>query len=348
MWIDYLLTLIIPLTSVIIWEGKNKLQNNADELFSKDYTTVLKGVCCIIVVMVHVKGAYQNILQDTIGSFGFVCVTLFFMVSAYGMQRSVERKPNYLRHFWRNRLLALLIPCLLINICFYLINRLSGGNASVKTLLHINNYVVVLLGYCLWFYLVMKAKEWLKIQHTWMTDLLLATGVILSSLYSYYSVKPGVVSAELGWCYERWGLVWGLLMYRFLPIIKQWLVGSRMKKLILFSFLALVVGVAYLKYKDVYFYGEYLLKITLGIVIITWMLLLTVKRKYGNRISLYLGNISYEVYLSHGMVMSVLASFCPQLSSGMFIFITYLVTILFSMGIYSISSRLVKKWRYVS
>ena len=84
-------------------------RNDAEDLFSKDYTTVLKGICCIIVVMVHVKDGFQNPLQDAIGSFGFVCVTLFFMVSAYGMQLSVEHKADYLRHFWRNRLLSLLV-----------------------------------------------------------------------------------------------------------------------------------------------------------------------------------------------------------------------------------------------
>lgn len=295
--------------------------------------------------MVHVSTAYQNPIQDAIGSFGFVCVTLFFMVSAYGMQQSVERKSNYLQHFWRNRLLALLIPCLLINVCFYLINIFIGRDIHISKLIHINNYVVVLLGYCVWFYLVMKCKEWLKIRKLWVTDLLLIAGVAFSSLYSYYSAGSSGVSADMGWCYERWGLVWGLLMHRFFLLIKDWTVSYRIGKFVLFSVLALVCGVCYLKFKDVYFYGEYLLKIILGVVIIVWMLLLTVKRKFGNRLSLYLGDISYEVYLSHGMVMSILVLLCPHLSSGMFIFTTYLITLLFSIGVHAVSSRLVKRWR---
>ena len=342
--IDYLLTSFFLLISVI-GGGKSKAVNHADDLFSKDYTTVLKGICCIVVVMVHVKGAYQNALQDTIGSFAFVCVTLFFMVSAYGMQQSVERKSNYLQHFWRNRLLALLTPCLLINVCFYLINKLIGRDVSIDTLAYIDNYVVVLLGYCIWFYLVIKSKEWLGIRKVWVTDLLLVIGVAISSIYSYLSATSGVVSAEMNWCYERWGLIWGVLIYRFFPIIKAWTINQRVKKFIFFSLLALITGLLYLKFKEAYFSGEYLLKIFLGAVIIVWMLLLTVKRKYGNRLSLYLGNISYEVYLSHRMVMSLLVFLVPQQSSGLFIFSTYLVTILFSMGVHAVSSRLVKRWR---
>ena len=342
---DYLLTIFFLLISVIIGGGKSKPQDHADELFSKDYTTVLKGICCIVVVMVHIREGYQNPLQDAIGSFAFVCVTLFFMVSAYGMQQSVERKVDYLRHFWRNRLLALLIPCLLVNVSFYLINRMMNETASLGTLVHINNYVVVLLGYCLWFFIVMKVKEKLHIQQHWVTDLMLVGGVVLSSLYSYFSATPGVVSAGMGWCYERYGLVWGLLLYRFLPLVKHWLVNRRLGKFVLFSLLSLLIGVAYLKFKGVFFYGEYMLKIVLGGVIIVWMLLLTVKRKYGNRISLYLGQISYEVYLSHGFVMSVIIMLFPGLSSGQFIFFTYVITILFSILVHAAGNRLVKRWR---
>lgn len=267
------------------------------------------------------------------------------MVSAYGMQQSVEHKTGYLQHFWRNRLLSLLIPCLLINICFYLIDIALGIKVPTKALIHINSYVFVLLKYCLWFYLVMKGKELLNIRKTWITDILLAGGVMLSSIYSYLSIQPGQVSADLDWCYERYGLVWGLLFYRFLPVIKDWLLSHRIRKFILFSLLSLIAGVGYLKFKTVFFYGEYLLKVVLGIIIIIWMLLLTVKRKYGNRISTYLGNISFEVYLSHGMVMSVLVFLYPQLSSGTFIFLTYSITILISIGIHSISNKLVRSWR---
>lgn len=267
------------------------------------------------------------------------------MVSAYGMQQSVERKVDYLRHFWRNRLLALLIPCLLINVSFYLINRMMNETASLGTLVHINNYVVVLLGYCLWFFIVMKVKEKLHIQQHWVTDLMLVGGVVLSSLYSYFSATPGVVSAGMGWCYERYGLVWGLLLYRFLPQVKHWLVNRRLGKFVLFSLLSLLIGVAYLKFKGVFFYGEYMLKIVLGGVIIVWMLLLTVKRKYGNRISLNLGQISYEVYLSHGFVMSVIIMLFPGLSSGQFIFFTYVITILFSILVHAAGNSLVKRWR---
>ena len=114
--LNYVLTLIVPLIAIILGTINGKKKEDAQDLFSKDYTSVLKGICCIIVVMVHIRDGYMNPLQEAIGSFGYICVTLFFMISGYGMQLSFEKKTDYLHHFWRNRLLALLVPCFLINV----------------------------------------------------------------------------------------------------------------------------------------------------------------------------------------------------------------------------------------
>lgn len=296
--------------------------------------------------MVHVVPQYTNLLQDTISSFGYICVTLFFMFSAYGMQLSVEYKKNYLNNFWRNRLVSLLIPCFLINICAYvLVSLLKNSLSSTYLLYKINNYVLVLLQYCLWFYFVMQCKRIFKINKTWIIDGVLIAGVMGSSLILYFTSSEGVVSARIGWCYERYGLIWGLLLYRFLSSFRFWLTEKRTLKIIVFFLLSLILGVAYLKFKTVYFYGEYFLKIVLGAVIIIFMLLATVGRQYGNKLSFFLGNISYEVYLSHGIIMGILATVLPEVSSGLFIVLSYCCILLFSALIHSVSSKLVNYWR---
>lgn len=73
-----------------------------------------------------------------------------------------------------------------------------------------------------------------------------------------------------------------------------------------FGVLSLVLGVAYLYFKTVFFWGEYLLKVVLGVVLITLLFILSSKRTLGNRVADYLGDISYEVYLSHGFTPNCL------------------------------------------
>lgn len=106
--------------------------------------------------------------------------------------------------------------------------------------------------------------------------------------------------------------------------------------------LSLVFGIAYLSFKPVFFYGEYLLKIVLGLIIIIFLFTLSSQRKFGNRTINFLGEISYEVYLSHGFIMLLLKTFIPQLSSGLFVLMTVILTIGFSTIVHYIDKPIVK------
>ena len=338
----YLLTLLAPL-----FFGGNTLLNSklqSGYFFSKDYTTILKGLCCIIVIYVHVKSPYDNVLQDAIGSFAYVCVTIFFLISAYGMMMSVERKKNYLKHFWRNRLISLLIPCLLVNI-------IAMGLGCVKNecdfsiLWNLNSYVAVLLQWCVWFYIVELLKKHFFPTNNVLTDSILIAGVLVSSLYNYFFIVVEV-SAEAGWCFERVGLVWGVILYRYFDRIVEWMDKSRMVKVMVLGVLSVISGVAYLKFKMVFFWGAYLLKITLGLVLILLFFTVTSNRIYGDKMSWWLGSVSFEVYLSHHMVMSAIENWLPKgVSSGMFIFFTVLITLVFSTIIHFMGKRIVNRLR---
>ena len=126
---DYILTALVPVALTLCVLYGNKRTGKQDSFMDKEFTRVLKGACCIIVILVHIPSAYSNKLQDDIGSFAYICVTLFFLMSAYGMNFSANRKPDYLRHFWRNRLSALLVPQFIINICAYasVLTNVTGG-----------------------------------------------------------------------------------------------------------------------------------------------------------------------------------------------------------------------------
>ena len=339
----YLLTLLAPLLG-----GGNSFYCSKlaqGHFFSKDYTTVLKGLCSLIVIYVHVREPFCNTLQDAIGSFAYVCVTLFFLVSSYGMMLSVERKKEYLRYFWRNRLIALLIPAFLINVVSFGLGFINRGTNTISILFFLNEYVAVLLQWCLWFYIVMWCKKRWFPKKKILTDWILITGVIISSLCIYLFVN-GENYALTGWCFERMGLAWGVLLYRYFNTIVDWMDEHRLIKVIILTLLGLILGIAYLKYKPVYFWGEYLLKIILGVTLIALLFSATSNRQFNDKISLWLGNVSYEVYLSHGIVMSSLALWLPtSIDSGLFILMTVIVTLILSTIVHSIGKRIVNKLR---
>ncbi len=343
MFQTYLLTLLSPLLG-----GGNALVHSKpqdNQFFTKDYTTVLKGLCCLIVIYVHVKPPFDNALQDAIGSFGYVCVTIFFLISAYGMMLSAERKEDYLHNFWRNRLVSLLIPAFLINVVSFCLDIVNKNTYTFSALYHLNGYVAVLLQWCLWFYIVMLCKKKWFPENNRLTDIILIAGVIVSSLILYFWVYSGN-SAGAGWCFERIGLIWGVLLYRYFDQFVLWMSKSRLAKIAILTIVGGMLGIGYLKFKLVYFFGAYLLKIILGVAIILLLFTATSNRKFGDKISLWLGNISYEVYLSHGIVMATLATWLfENVNSGVFILLTVLVTLTLSTIVHSIAKPIVKLLR---
>ena len=331
---DYILTLLVPIALVFCVLWGNKRVKNQDAFMNKDFTKVLKGACSIIVILVHIPLAYQNKVQNGIGSFAYVCVTLFFLMSAYGMNFSSKKNPNYIKHFWRNRLSALLIPQFVLNVFIFSVSCLTSAERvnNPAHLISINSYVLVLLQYCFWFYILSLGKRFYGEKTFY---LLLILGVAVSSLVAYFCFDAD------GWCYERWGLVWGVFLSLFLPQVRQF-VRAKTNKILLWGMLSLVFGIAYLSFKPVFFYGEYLLKIVLGLIIIIFLFTLSSQRKFGNMTINFLGEISYEVYLSHGFIMLLLKTFIPQLSSGLFVLMTVILTIGFSTIVHYIDKPIVK------
>lgn len=202
--------------------------------------------------------------------------------------------------------------------------------------------MLVLLEYCLWFWLASLGRRWYGAKTA---NLLLIGGVVVSSLASYFTYYPSTESsARAAWPFERWGLVWGVLLFWLFPKVKQ-MVSPTMVKTIVACVLCLVLGVAYLKFKTEFFWGEYLLKIVLGVVIITFLFILSSKRTFGNKAAFFLGGISYEVYLSHGFIMRVLDDVCPSLVSGVYILLTVMLTIVFSTVIHYAGKPIVRMIR---
>ena len=213
---------------------------------------------------------------------------------------------------------------------------MNGG--VIQRLCRLNNYVVVLLEYCLLYYIVVSICQKAKAKKE-VIDLILIAGVVISSVIMYFFFDGD------DWCWERWGLVYGILIYRFYPRVIVWFDHKRTIKIGTFLVLSLIAGAAYLKYKPVFFYGGYLLKLVLGIFIIALLFAATSNRTWGNKVITFLGAISYEVYLSHGFIMHVLGNH-TNLPSGMFVLLTVASTIIFSWLIhFYISKPLVKKFR---
>lgn len=315
------------------------------ELLSKDFSNFLKGVCCLVVIMVHIPSSYQNTIQDLIGSFAYVCVTIFFMISAYGMLYCSRQKDgNYLLPFWQNRLASLLVPCIGVNLFIFVISSILTHPASVYSIIKINGYIVALLQWCLIFYIVEYARVYFGVSNR-IADITLSTSVVAMSLCFY------VVESKIGnmttWPYERMGLLWGLLLYRYQKKISGFIHKKLKLKIIIQFFVSVLLGLIYIRYKYIFFWGEFLLKIILGLALISVIISFGkfVKINYNLGVVKWLGAISFVVYLSHYDIMCIIDDCSTNLTSWEFIILTYVSTIFVASILTPLFKKIVKSLR---
>ncbi len=310
-----------------------KLCKEKEYFFSPEYTKCLKGIMCIVVVLVHIPQEYSNTIQDAIGSFGYICVTLFFLFSAYGLMYSVENKKDYIKKFPRNRLLVLLIPFFISNILSILtkIGEISVEDAILGAIgLNSVSFVMVLIVYYILFYLINRFIKNKTIKYIVL--------IFLPIIYSALNYKFGWDR----WCVEELGLSYGIILYLvFNKYIKRLSINTIIKTVLL-GIISAILGILYLKFKNVNICGDYLLKIVLGIAIILFVFAFTYIFRIKNKLLLKLGSISYEVYLLHGIAMYLIQK-TTTTQSWIYIYLTIFLTVVFAYILNKFCSILIKR-----
>lgn len=333
----FLMILLTILFIVVALYGCVYNRDGQNNFWSVDYTKTLKGLFCIIVVLVHIPLPYQNTIQDMIGSFGYIGVTFFFMSSAYGLKYGVVNKKNYLNSFWENRGLAIVIPAITVNIVSLIVNiiyKQSIEKPIIYFILSIDNWVTILLLYYVVFWILYKFFPTYKYK-----DIIVCMFVVFTSLLEKFTV----IQHTFIWPTEVYGFIYGILFFYIKDKYEEWGKSNYNKKSIMMMVLAGFLGVLYLKCKFIYFWGDYLLKIALGFAIILFLLQITTKIRIGNKINSFLGSISYEIYLGEYVIFKLLNMKNYEFQSATYIYCSVvLIVILATILHFIINKNLIK------
>lgn len=198
-----ILLLFVVLGGVALYRAK--ITNTCNDFFDKNWSLALKGVCCIVVILVHIPNEHSTRLQNVIGSFAFVAVTVFFMISGYGLSVNRNRK-GYMQHFWRNRMVTLIVPMLLTNIVAEVVNLISGvTNHIVYNLFAVNGFVVMITACYVIFYIVYQ----FKLLNDHMKSIITYLGILVLSILAFLFEKyiPFTV-----WPVPCLGFIYGMLI----------------------------------------------------------------------------------------------------------------------------------------
>lgn len=124
-----------------------------EDSFSIGQTRALKGVFALVVMFHHLYGILLPSFLSVkyFKDVGFLMVGGFFLISGYGLMYGVKHKKNYLKGFFRKRILTLLIPYYIIDAVYVYIKYLTLTDPA-----QFKQYVIEsVFGLQLWFVPVM-------------------------------------------------------------------------------------------------------------------------------------------------------------------------------------------------
>lgn len=315
---------------------KHRLLRNAPgELFSLEETNAMRGLWCLIVILVHIPELYQNRIQDMLGSFAYIGVSFFFMTSGFGLMLGVEKNGvGKLAGFWKRRLPKLLIPMVITNILTMLLTVAETGEMEWLQLIGITGFVRQLLLFYLLFWAACQIASRVIAPAYRKQFLYGAVTMLVIALYAVSLIWGGL------WPVEAVGFLLGMLLAQYKEKVSAFFSKKWLLKCIIACACSVVLGLMYIKMKHIVFLGDYIIRILLNICIQGFILSVNCKVSIVNILTKFLGKISYEVYLLHSVAFSFLIMLPVTFGSWTFILLSLILTVLLSAAVEPISKRI--------
>lgn len=326
----YLMILLLVFYGI---KAKSNFDNN--QPLDKNTCIALKGVLCLCILVHHLADNYLPVYLVTFNKvLGGIVVGVFFMLSGYGLTISLKNKGiNYLKKIVFVKIPKLYLLNCLVNIIIYLLTATESA-LGFKVSFHIlflndlklqfelvNAYSwYITMTIYLYGIFAIVAFSWhkFKLNKIFIPIILFILSILFYSTYPHFTK---VIYTRGNLCFPL-GVLYALYSKEINIVLKKYwnLIMTTMLGLIIIYFM---VGVP-----PIILSGEQYLAIMVCILIVTF----AQKFILANRISLFLGKYSLQIYLLQGIPPIVFANYF-KFNSGTIIYLYIIIVIDIIIGI---------------
>ena len=322
-------------------------RTDVDYLSNKS-TKSLKGLLALLIIFHHVS---QKITTgENFSNFEYMgryIVALFFFLSGYGLYFQYSNNATYMENFLRKRLARILIPFTVFIIIYVIYRATLGEVVNVDFFLsfwrdHSNivyngwfvNSIIVL--YVI-FYVSFKMKD--SKSSFYMLTLLTLVYIFLKAYQNHGDWEYVSIMAFL----------LGIFWMKNRISIDKYIEENYFVFLVSFSILMYVFRHYEVIMKNIGITNKYVYYGIVGnlctMVFVVYFLLLTNKLDFSNKYLNFLGDISFEIYMIHGLVMHYLGKFfvSSPVNDVIYTIVVLLVSIVFAYYIKKIIIVIEKK-----
>jgi hypothetical protein len=314
------------------------------KFFSRQHTTLLKGIAILTVIWGHIGLAYHIYSIQWIAGIG---VALFLICSGYGLEASFNK--NGLNNFWEKRIVAVVIPYWIIYLIATLLLR-SNFNLraffSILLFIKANWYIPYILIVYVIYWCVKKTMLKYKLSRGVFYGLLLVCFTIWFVIVSYYFITPDAPSLLAR---QMYAFVIGVVFYDYYDKIRMFFVRYTLKNILSFGIIAVISLAIMLVTNKLSVFDHFpnivnniisLFTVVPLAVFVIWVSCIAYPL-FSNLFFRFMGVISYEVYL--------IQYFSRQLvnENPITLYICFIVTVVLAWMFYSgykyIKARMLRK-----
>lgn len=299
---------VLALAALAVWGIKlEKIGSPVGaDYFSTDKCTAIKGLLAVTIVFHHLAIPTQDgRLMQLFSHVGYLTVAAFFFISGYGMMKKLVSDEKYLDGFILKRINKIVIPYVIVTGIYWLLSFVIKAPYSVKDVLlgFVNGWPIAENSWYIIVSIVMYAVFWLAAMAFKRKSPLLV--VLCEAVFCAFWM---LISKKLG--YGQWWYISNLS----LPIGMLWAIyenkiikfASNSKKLVLMAAAVLALMAISIVLKragntDAFYI---LSSSAFAIALVT----VCMKVKLGNPVQNFLGKLSMELYLIHGLFITLFRS----------------------------------------
>ncbi|MGJ1330585.1 acyltransferase family protein [Sphingobacterium siyangense] len=293
--------------------------------FNNEISQKLKGISCLLIICYHLNFHVSTPIVAFASNWGAPVVSIFLFISGYGLMASYLKKgAQYLKGFLKKRLWRVCEPLFIVTVIYLTLQYFDRGSFETGQLSGLINKGITPLPFSWFAYSIIIFYTFFFISFRWKNITLPYKILFMSLLAIGYMLIILTTDYKRAWWVSSMAFLSGLI-YRY---NEQHIITFTHKKWIHFILTPIACGVIYLLVQTKI---EILFSIVYFIIPALIVNLLSFLNWNGGKIFTYLGKISYEVYLLHGLWIYLLRGQHIYIGSDyLYIFGIFLLTIISS------------------
>ena len=338
---DIVILLLISLLIYLLPQNK--------EYLSVKSTSGLRGFLALGIIFHHLSPLVKSGEEFSNFSYmGTYIVSIFFFLSAYGLYVQNERRENYLDNFLVKRLSKIIVPFFIISLIYIFYRFVNGQLIDLNffinlfkkgsTIIYNGWFVDIIILMYIFFYISFKL-----FQNKFLSIVL---NTIFIICYICFAIKLGYNF----WWYNSAltfaiGLIWAKNQNKIDRVIeKYYFIVIILVTVLLFVSHKYDVLLKYLHIEDSY---SYALAANLDNIIFTIYFIIVFLKKinFSNVYLTLIGRISFELYMIHGLVISMLGKIfvSSRVNDVLFTLFVLIVSLIFAWIINKIINVIIQK-----